>query len=301
MSSAPRLFLIDGHAYLYRAYHAIPYLSTSKGIPTNATLGFTTMLWKILREDAPEYIGVVFDSPGPTLRHQAFEAYKENRPGMPPDLAQQIPWVKRTLVASRITTMERPGYEADDLLAALALSACKSVEVVLVTQDKDALQLVGPRVRVLALSGRAGERVVFDESKVEERWGVPPARIPDLLALIGDHVDNIPGVPGVGEVTAVKLLKQFGGLEALYQSLPLVGNAKLREALARHRDQVFQARDLIRLADVPDLDATIEQFRRQEPDWKALRALWEELQLSSLLKSLPGREDEGDSAVSTNE
>jgi len=291
MSPTPRLFLIDGHAYLYRAYHAIPYLSSSAGVPTNATLGFTTMLWKILREDSPEYVGVVFDAPGPTLRHQAFEAYKENRPGMPPALAQQIPWVKRTLEALRIPTMERPGYEADDLLAGLALWARELVEVVLVTQDKDALQLVGPGIRVLSLSGRPGERVLFDESKVEERWGVLPDRIADLLALTGDHVDNIPGVPGVGEVTAAKLLRQFGGLEALYQSLPLVGNAKLRETLTQHRDQVFQARELIRLADVPDLENDLERFRRREPDWAALRALWEELQLSSLLRSLPTQQE----------
>ena len=183
--------------------------------------------------------------------------------------------------------MERPGYEADDLLAGLALWARELVEVVLVTQDKDALQLVGPGIRVLSLSGRTAERVLFDESKVEERWGVPPGRIADLLALTGDHVDNIPGVPGVGEVTAAKLLRQFGGLEALYQSLPLVGNAKLREALTQHREQVFQARELIRLADVPNLETDLDRFRRQEPDWGALRALWEELQLSSLLRSLP--------------
>jgi 5'-3' exonuclease len=207
---------------------------------------------------------------------------------MPSDLAEQIPWVKRTLEAFRIATLERPGYEADDLLAALALRARGLVEVVLVTQDKDALQLVGPRVRVMSLAGRAGERVTFDEAKVEERWGVAPDRIPDLLALTGDQVDNIPGVPGVGEVTAVKLLHQFGRLENLFQSLPLVANDKLRETLARHREQAFQARDLIRLADLPDLQVDLDQFRRQEPDWKALRALWEELQFSSLLKNVPG-------------
>ena len=288
MSATPRLFLIDGHAYLYRAYHALPHLSSSTGIPTNATLGFTTMLWKILREETPEYLGVVFDAPGPTFRHQAFEAYKEHRPAMPSDLAEQIPWVKRTLEAFRIATLERPGYEADDLLAALALRARGLVEVVLVTQDKDALQLVGPRVRVMSLAGRAGERVTFDEAKVEERWGVAPDRIPDLLALTGDQVDNIPGVPGVGEVTAVKLLRQFGRLENLFQSLPLVANDKLRETLARHREQAFQARDLIRLADLPDLQVDLDQFRRQEPDWKALQSLWEELQFSSLLKNVPG-------------
>ena len=215
--SPERFYLVDGPSYLYRAYHAIGHLSTSRGLPTNATLGMTMMLWKLLREDRPSYMGIAWDAPGPTLRHQQFEAYKLQRPGMPKDLVEQIPWVRRSLEAMGLPLLEVPGYEADDILATAARRLRDTaIELVLVTADKDALQLVDPRVTVLSVLGRTGERVVYDAAKVEEKWGVPPERIPDILALMGDSIDNIPGVPGVGEVTAQKLLREFGSLEALY-------------------------------------------------------------------------------------
>ncbi len=283
-----RLYLVDGNSYLYRAYHAIAHLSTSKGLPTNATFGMTNMLWKIIREETPESMAVAWDSPVPTFRHQAFEAYKIQRPGMPADLAQQIPWIKTTLEAMRIPVIEAPGYEADDLLATVvARAAGLDIEVVLVTADKDALQLVGPTVTVLSVLGRTGEKVVYDEAKVVEKWGVPPARIPDLLGLMGDAIDNIPGVPGVGEVTARKLLRQFGSLEGLYGNLTLVAGAKLRETLARYREQAFFSRQLATVDPAAPLEVPLERFRREEPDWPRLRALWTELEFSSLLRALP--------------
>ncbi|MBI2461903.1 MAG: DNA polymerase I [Candidatus Rokubacteria bacterium] len=285
---ADRLYLVDGNSYLYRAYHAIAHLSTSKGLPTNATFGMTNMLWKIVREEAPEYMAVAWDSPAPTFRHQAFEAYKIQRPGMPSDPAEQIPWVKTVLEAMRLPLLEAPGYEADDLLATVVARAAGSgLHVVLVTADKDALQLVGPTVTVLSVLGRTGERVLYDEAKVLEKWGVPPARIPDLLGLMGDAIDNIPGVPGVGEVTARKLIRQFGSLEGLYASLALVSGAKLRETLARHREQAFFSRQLATVdAQVP-VEIDLARFRRAAPDWARLRGLWTELEFSSLLRMLP--------------
>jgi DNA polymerase I len=283
-------YLVDGPSYLYRAYHAIGHLSTSRGIPTNATFGVTTMLWKLLREDKPTYMGVAWDAPGPTFRHQRFEQYKVQRPGMPRDLAEQVPWVRRMFQALGLPVLEAPGYEADDILATVARRLGEaSVDLVLVTADKDALQLVGPRVRALSVLGRTGERVVYDEARVQERWGVAPARIPDVLALMGDSIDNIPGVPGVGEVTAQKLGRQFGSLESLYQNLAVVSGAKLRETLGRYRDQAFFSRQLTLLdADVP-LDFDVETFRVREPAWPALRSLWTELELSSLLRQIPAR------------
>ena len=283
-------YLVDGPSYLYRAYHAIGHLSTSRGIPTNATLGVTTMLWKLLREDKPTYMGVAWDAPGPTFRHQRFEQYKIQRPGMPKDLAEQVPWVRRTFQALGLPVLEAPGYEADDILAAVARWLAQAqVDLVLVTADKDALQLVGPRVRALSVLGRTGERVVYDEAKVQERWGVPPARIPDVLALMGDSIDNIPGVPGVGEVTAQKLGRQFGSLETLYQNLAVVSGAKLRETLGRYRDQAFFSRQLALLdADVP-LTFDLETFQVGEPAWPTLRSLWTELEFSSLLRQIPAR------------
>ena len=285
-----RFYLVDGPSYFYRAYHAIGHLSTSRGLPTNATLGMTMMLWKILREDRPSYMGIAWDAPGPTFRHQQFEAYKLQRPGMPKDLVEQIPWVRRSFEALGLPFLEAPGYEADDILATAARRLQDtSIELVLVTADKDALQLVDPRVTVLSVLGRTGERIVYDAAKVEEKWGVPPARIPDVLALMGDSIDNIPGVPGVGEVTAQKLLREFGSLEAVYANLAVVTGPKLRETLARHRDQAFLSRQLAVLEGALPIEIDPERFRVREPDWERLRALWTELEFTSLLRQVPAR------------
>ncbi len=289
--SAPeRFYLVDGPSYLYRAYHAIGHLSTSRGLPTNATLGMTMMLWKILREDRPSYMGIAWDAPGPTVRHQQFEAYKLQRPGMPKDLVEQIPWVRRSFEALGLPFLEAPRYEADDILATAARRLRDTaIDLVLVTADKDALQLVDPRVTVLSVLGRTGERILYDAAKVQERWGVPPARIPDVLALMGDSIDNIPGVPGVGEVTAQKLLREFGSLEALYANLAVVTGPKLRETLARHRDQAFLSRQLAVLEGGLPIEIDLERCRVREPDWERLRALWTELEFSSLLRQIPAR------------
>ncbi|HWC02818.1 MAG TPA: DNA polymerase I [Methylomirabilota bacterium] len=290
MSEPERFYLVDGPSYFYRAYHAIGHLSTSRGLPTNATLGMTMMLWKLPREDRPSYMGIAWDAPGPTVRHQQFEAYKLQRPGMPKDLVEQIPWVRRSFEALGLPFVEAPGFEADDILAtAVRRLRDTPVELVLVTADKDALQLVAPRVTVLSVLGRTGERVLYDAAKVEERWGVPPARIPDVLALMGDSIDNIPGVPGVGEVTAQKLLREFGSLDALYANLAVVTGAKLRETLARHRDQAFLSRQLAVLEGALPFEFDLERFRVREPDWERLRALWTELEFSSLLRQIPAR------------
>jgi DNA polymerase I len=285
-----RFYLVDGPSYLYRAYHAIGHLSTSRGLPTNATLGMTMMLWKLLREDRPSYMGIAWDAPGPTFRHQQFEAYKLQRPGMPRDLVEQVPWVRRSVEALGLPLIEAPGYEADDILATAAHRLRDTaIELVLVTADKDALQLVTPRVTVLSVLGRTGERILYDAAKVEEKWGVPPARIPDILALMGDSIDNIPGVPGVGEVTAQKLLREFGTLEALYANLPVVTGPKLREALARHRDQAFLSRQLAVLEGALPIEFDVERFRVREPEWERLRGLWTELEFTTLLRQVPAR------------
>jgi DNA polymerase-1 len=290
VSEPERFYLVDGPSYLYRAYHAIGHLSTSRGLPTNATLGMTMMLWKLLREDRPTYMGIAWDAPGPTVRHQQFEAYKIQRPGMPKDLVEQIPWVRRSLEALALPLLELQGYEADDILATAARRLHDTpIELVLVTADKDALQLVGSRVTVLSVLGRTGERIVYDAAKVEEKWGVPPARIPDILALMGDSIDNIPGVPGVGEVTAQKLLREFGSLEALYANLAVVTGPKLRESLAKNRDQAFLSRQLAVLEGMLPVEFDLERFRIREPEWERLRALWTELEFTTLLRQIPAR------------
>ncbi|OLD77853.1 MAG: hypothetical protein AUG87_03080 [Candidatus Rokubacteria bacterium 13_1_20CM_4_70_14] len=288
------LYVVDGHSQLFRAYHAVGYLSTSKGIPTQAVLILSTMLWKLCREEQPDYLAVAWDPPGPTFRDALSAEYKATRAAMPDDLVRQLPYVKRLFEALRIPVIEVAGFEADDVLATLVARALErpDLEVVIVTGDKDLLQLVGPRVRVLSVSGRTGEPVLYDEAKVRERWGVEPGQIADVLALMGDAIDNIKGVHGVGEKTAVKLIGQFGSVERLYENLPLVPG-KLRETLATGRKDAFLSRELATLnRDVP-LAFDLETARRREPDWTKLRALWMELEFTRLLTGRRTRASRG--------
>ena len=289
--------MLDGPGYLYRAYHALPFLSTSKGQPCHAVLGMSTMVWKLLREESPDYFIVAWDPPGPTFREERFAAYKETRPRMPDDLRSQIPYVKALFEALRLPLVEVPGFEADDVLGSLVARTQElPLELVLVSSDKDMLQLVGPRVRVLS-AGPRGERVLLDEGQVREKWGVEPAQIPDLLALMGDSIDNIPGVPGVGQKTAVRLIGQFGSVERLYDNLTLVPG-KLRETLAANRKQALLSRELATVRASVPLSEDLATFRRQEPDWERLRALWSELELHTLLRQLP---EEASAAVLDDE
>jgi DNA polymerase-1 len=284
---SPRFFVVDAPGYLYRAYHALPYdFRTSKGQLTNAIYGMSTMLWKLLREENPEYVAVAWDPPGPTFREEKLPSYKETRPATPDDLRSQIPYVKTLFEALRLPLLEVPGFEADDVMGTLVEKMrAGPVDMVLVTGDKDMLQLVGPKVRVLATNVR-GEPVWFDEAAVTAKWGVGPEQIPDLLALMGDSIDNIPGVPGVGEKTAVKLISQFGSVERLYENLTLV-TGKAREILAANRKQALLSRELATVSTRVPIEQDLEAFRRQEPDWEQLRALWTELEFHSLLRQLP--------------
>jgi DNA polymerase-1 len=285
----PSFYVVDGHSHLFRAYHAVGYLSTSKGVPTHAVLILSTMLWKLIREEQPDYLGIAWDPPGPTFRDNLFAEYKATRTAMPGDLVQQLPYVRRLFEALHVPVIEVPGFEADDVLATLVGHARGAgVDTTVVSGDKDLLQLVGPGVRVLSVLGRTGERVVYDEAKVRERWGVAPSQIADVLALMGDAIDNIPGVKGVGEKTAVKLIGQFGSVDRLYENLSLVPG-KLRETLAAHRKQALLSRELASLSHAVPLGFDLASFRRVEPDWVKLRALWMEMEFSRLLKELPAQ------------
>jgi DNA polymerase-1 len=283
-----RLFIVDGHSHLFRAYHAVGYLSTSRGVPSHAVLILSTMLWKLIREEQPDYLAIAWDPPGPTFRDALSAEYKATRTAMPDDLVRQLPYVRRLFEALRTPVLEVRGFEADDVLATLVDKALAQpeLEVVVVSGDKDLLQLVGPRVRVLSVAGRTGEPVLYDEAKVRERWGVEPGQIADVLALMGDAIDNIKGVRGVGEKTAVKLISQYGSVERLYENLTLIPG-KLRETLAAGRKDALLSRELALLnREVPvalDLDA----FRRVEPDWAKLRQLWMEMEFTRLVKELP--------------
>ena len=275
-----RVFLIDGTAFCYRAFYAIRQLSTSDGRPTNAVYGFTTMLNALRKTQQPDYLAVAFDVGKPTFRHERYASYKSHRKPMPEALIAQLPLVKEVLAASRVPVFEREGFEAEDVLATIARRlAAEEVEVFLVTGDKDALQLVGPHIKVY---NPHHDATVIDEQAVRQRFGVPPARIVDWMALTGDETDNIPGVPGIGPKTASELLQQFDSVEALYGRLHDVESQACRKALQTHRQQVELARELARIkADVP-IDVNPEDLKVQEPDWPALKRLFRRLEFKRL-------------------
>jgi len=282
-----RLYLVDASAYVYRAFHAIPFLSTSRGVPTNAVYGFVTMMLKLLRTERPSHLAVVFDAPGPTFRDQLFPAYKANREAMPDELAPQLPLVRRAVAALRLPVVEEPGVEADDVIGTLAArAAAAGSEVVIVTGDKDFQQLVGPHVSLLDTmrDKRTGE------AEVRERYGVEPARWVDIVALMGDAIDNIPGIHGVGEKTAAALIRHGGTLEAVLADPDTVESSGVRGAkglAARIRDHAAQARLARDLATIRcDLPLPHEPgaFAYAGPDRVALEALCRELEFHALLR-----------------
>ncbi|HEY6547261.1 MAG TPA: 5'-3' exonuclease H3TH domain-containing protein, partial [Vicinamibacteria bacterium] len=240
MARPQTLYLIDGSAQFHRAYHAIRGLATSRGLPTNATYGFTTMLRKLYEDEKPEYVAISFDVPGPTFRHEEYKEYKANRRKMDDDLAVQIPYVRRVCEVYRLPILDVPGFEADDVIATLTRQATEQgFQVVVVSGDKDLLQLVDDKVQVLN-PGREGMGAVrYDVKKVEEKWGVPPARVVDILALMGDSVDNIPGVPGIGDKGARDLIREFGSVEAALERADEVKRAAYREGLKAHREDAL--------------------------------------------------------------
>src|SRR5215472_7409309 len=223
----PRLVLVDGSSYIYRAFFALPPLNGPSGMPTNAIYGFTTMLLKLLSEAKPDYAAVVFDAPGATFRDDLYADYKANRTAMPGDLSAQIPWIHRVVAALRLPEICVPGVEADDVIASfIAAQNGNALDCVIVTSDKDLTQLVGPGVR---LWDTMRDRWT-DAAGVEAKFGVRPEQVVDVLALMGDSIDNIPGVSGIGEKTAVALIQAFGDVETLLGSLDAVAQMSLRGA-----------------------------------------------------------------------
>ncbi len=296
MTTTPHLLLVDGSASLYRAFFALPALSNSRGIPTNAVLGFATMLIKLFREEEPDAAAVAFDGPGPTARHREFPAYKAQRPAMPDRLVEQIPLVRRLLEAMRVPLLMVAGEEADDILASMAATAAgQGYFVRVVTGDKDLLQTVGERI---AVRDPQASRII-GPPEVEARYGIPPARVPDLLALMGDSSDNIPGVPGVGEKTAGDLLRRFGTLEGVLDRVAEISRPKLREALTTHAEQARLSKRLATIRQDLPLPWSVGDLGRREPDTPALLALFRELEFTRLVQQFeqPGLGIAGGSAT----
>ena len=235
------LYLIDGNSYVYRAFYAIKGLTNSKGFPTNAIYGFTTMLLKIIREKKPEAIVVCFDSPGLTERHRIFQDYKAHRPEMPSELVQQLPDIRKVISAFRIKIFELAGYEADDIIGTLAKdAAAQGTEVFIVTADKDMLQLVDEHIKIYdPMKDR-----VLDEAYVREKFGAGPERVTEFMALTGDASDNIPGIKGVGEKTAKELLSSFESLEDLLEHPEKIKKERLRKMVSESKDIVRLSQEI---------------------------------------------------------
>lgn len=296
----PLLVLIDGHALVYRAYHALGTAAPTKGKEANAftlrktgepvfaVFGFANMLLKVLADLRPQYFAVAFDTPHPTFRHDSYDQYKATRSAAPPDLAQQFTWVRKLVEAFGIPIFELPGYEADDLLGTFSRQAKEQgIETIIVTGDGDAMQLVSPGVRVLYPGRTLSDAQLFDEEMVREKYGVYPDRIADLKGFKGDPSDNIPGVPGVGEKTALKLLDQFGSLEGVYENLAVVGPARLQELLRTHEKIARKSKQLAIIDSHSPFPLDLEACRFGGFDRERLVALLRELEFTSLLGRIP--------------
>jgi DNA polymerase I len=308
VSAKDRIFLIDAMSFIFRAYHAMARqrgMSTKTGLPTAATYVFVNMLRKLRDDFSPHYLAAVFDVAAPTFRDQQaaaitsvrkfdlktqsfqeieYRGYKANRSEMPGDLAQQLPYIRRALEAYRIPIIELAGYEADDVIGTLAQKAVRgSYPVYVVSSDKDMLQLVNEHIQVL---NPPKDNLICDAKKVEEILGVPPDQVVDVMALRGDSIDNIPGAPGIGDKGSVELIRRFGTVEQALDRAAEVEKRTYRESLQNNRDVVLLSKKLVTIdRDVP-IDLDVNSMKVGEPDVEALRALFTELEFTSLLKEL---------------
>jgi DNA polymerase-1 len=285
----PTLFLIDGNNYVFRAFYAIPNLTNSKGFPTNAIYGFATMLIRIIKEWKPDYIAVAFDVKGPTFRHEAYELYKATRRAMPETLIPQIPYIKDMIRGFSIPVLEKPGIEADDIIGTLARRYSEQdMKVFIVSGDKDMMQLVGENVVIVDTM----KDKVFDAAAVKEKFGVPPEQVVEIMGLTGDKTDNIPGAPGIGPKGALRLIEEYGTIENVLLNVDRIKNAKAKECIRLHRDQIIMSRELARIRTEEDIPFELADSRSGNPDGETLKTLFKEFEFSSLLQELMIREEQ---------
>jgi len=279
-----RVFLVDGHSYLYRAFYATPHLSNSRGVPTNAIYAFVSMLRKLVGNENPDILIIVFDSRGPSFREEISREYKAQRPAMPDNLSLQVPFVKQIIDAMGLPVVEKEGFEADYIIATITehLKTRDDVMTFIVTGDKDMMQLVGDRVRILD----SMKNVVIGEAEVVEKLGVPPRNVVDYLSLCGDTSDNIPGVPGIGEKTARDLVSSLGSVENIYARMNEIGKKAVREKLIAGRDKAEMSKKLATLRyDVP-IETGVEDLANRPQDLETLRRLYRELEFTSLYREI---------------
>ena len=280
-SKRPSLFIIDGSNNIYRSYYAIRNLTNSAGFSTNAVYGFVTTLRKLLKDHTPDCIAVAFDEGQETARTAQFADYKKDRKPMPDDLVVQVPLVYQVLEGFRIPVIRSNEWEADDFIGSLACTARdRGYDVVIATSDKDFFQLVGDGIRLY----HTGREVLYDAKGVDEAFGLPPEKVVDVMAIWGDAIDNIPGVPGIGEKGAKGLIQQFGSLESIYENLDQVPKPAMRKKLEEHREKAFLSRELARIKCDLDLNIDFETLKRTDPDRAKLHDIFSRLEFASLMQ-----------------
>lgn len=283
-----KVLLLDGNSFCYRAFYAVAHLTNSKGEPTNAVYGFVTMLEKIIKETKPGGICVAFDVKGPTFRHEKYADYKAHRKPMPDELVTQMPLIKEVVRGFNIPLYEKQGYEADDIIATLAKKLeKKGHEPIIVTGDKDALQLVNKKIKVL---NPQKENFIYDEAAVKARFGVGPSQVVEIMALMGDASDNIPGVPGIGDKTASKLIIEYGSLENVLKNISKIKGEKLQSNLKEFEEQARLSKELATIDDNAPIDLDLEEIHLKDPDYEKLSALYKKLEFKSLLKTIPDQQ-----------
>jgi DNA polymerase-1 len=282
-NKVPLLALVDGSNYIYRAFYGVPLLTNSKGFPTNAIYGFTNMLLKLVRDLAPDYIVVTFDLKGPTTRHEEFTDYKATRKPMPDDLIPQIPFIKDVVRGFSISILEKQGTEADDIIGTLTVQAsAKGWRTAVISGDKDLMQLVDENVTMIDTM----KDKTYDVAAVKERFGVGPEKVVEILGLMGDTSDNIPGVPGIGPKTAQRLIEEYGTLENVLQNAENLRNIKLRETLRTYADQARLSHQLASIRNDIEIDFDLQEAARKEPNKDVLAKLFSEFEFSSLLQQI---------------
>jgi len=282
---AGKLFLVDGHSLCYRAFYAIPNLTNSKGEPTNALYGFVTMVRKLMEEQKPDHVAMCFDRKEPTFRHEQYKEYKSHRKPMPEELISQIEPIKEFCRISKMAVFEKAGYEADDVIGTLALRGKKEgYQVFIITGDKDAFQLVDEKIKILQPHK---ENKVYDKEAVRERFsGLGPEKVVDILALMGDASDNIPGVPGIGEKTAIRLVQEFGSVNGLLERLDEVPSEKQRQKIEENMEDLKMSQKLATIDTEVPLEVDWDAIRVAEPDHAALTEFFKRYEFRGLLKSV---------------
>ena len=287
--AAKKLFLVDAMAHIYRAFYApMVRMNAPSGIPTKVPFLFANIVRRLIKDYKPDYVAIVFDTRKPTFRDKLFEAYKAQRPPMPDEMSVQLPYVRRLCEAMRLPILELDGYEADDVIGTVAKQGVKkNLDVLVISNDKDMMQLVNSGVRILRTgSGGAKADTIVDAKKVEEILGVPPDKVIDLMALLGDTVDNIPGAKGIGEKGAAELIQKYNSVENALAHADEVTNKRYREALQQQKEQVMMSKQLAAIETEVPLELDLDKLKVRDPDPAALMELYRELGFNSLLKEL---------------